>query len=65
VTRVEKDGRPPSSDRYEGKDSTAPTILFYRSEWNAIFTDPPFGLPKFYDDPAKSFLQRGLQRQPR
>ena len=41
------------ADRYQGKRLNSPNDLVYRSDGALYFTDPPFGLPKFYDDPRK------------
>ena len=38
-------------DRFEGKRLNSPNDLVYRSDGTLFFTDPPFGLPKFADDP--------------
>ena len=55
------------ADKYEGKRLNSPNDLVYRSDGTLYFTDPPFGLPKFFDDPRKELpLQRrvlGLQGQ--
>jgi gluconolactonase len=51
---VEKDGRlTVLADKYEGKRLNSPIDVVYRSDGTLFFTD--LGLPKFYDDPAKSF----------
>ncbi|MER3445949.1 MAG: hypothetical protein C4291_03540 [Candidatus Dadabacteria bacterium] len=34
--------------------------LFYRSDGTLYFTDPPFGLPKFFDDPRKEIRFSGV-----
>lgn len=61
VTRVEKDGRlTVLADKYEGKRLNSPNDLVYRSDGALFFTDPPFGLPKFYDDPRKEFPYSGV-----
>ena len=61
VTRVEKDGRlTVLADRYEGKRLNSPNDLVYRSDGTLFFTDPPFGLPKFYDDPRKELPYSGV-----
>ncbi len=52
VTRLEKNGQLTIlADRYEGKRLNSPNDLVYRSDGALYFTDPPFGLPKFFDDP--------------
>ena len=61
VTRVEKDGRlTVLADRYEGQRLNSPNDLVYRSDGTLFFTDPPFGLPKFYDDPRKELPYSGV-----
>jgi gluconolactonase len=61
VTRVEKDGRlTVLADKYEGKRLNSPNDLVYRSDGTLFFTDPPFGLPKFYDDPRKELPFSGV-----
>ena len=61
VTRVEKDGRlTVLADRFEGKRLNSPNDLVYRSDGTLFFTDPPFGLPKFYDDPRKELPYSGV-----
>jgi len=52
VTRLEKDGSlSVLADRYDGKRLNSPNDLVHRSDGTLYFTDPPFGLPKFFDDP--------------
>ena len=41
------------ADRYQGQRLNSPNDLVYRSDGALYFTDPPFGLPKVFDDPAK------------
>ncbi|MFN7967357.1 MAG: SMP-30/gluconolactonase/LRE family protein [Acidobacteriota bacterium] len=54
VTRLEPDGRlTVLADRFEGKRLNSPNDLVYRSDGALYFTDPPFGLPKFHDDPRR------------
>jgi len=61
VTRVEKDGKlTVLADRFEGKRLNSPNDLVYRSDGTLFFTDPPFGLPKFYDDPRKQLPYSGV-----
>jgi gluconolactonase len=38
------------ADRYDGKRLNSPNDLVYRSDGTLYFTDPPFGLPKAFDD---------------
>src|ERR1051325_11609063 len=61
VIRVEKDGTDTVlADRYEGKRLNSPNDLVYRSDGTLFFTDPPFGLPKFYDDARKELPFSGV-----
>lgn len=61
VTRLEKDGSlTVLADRYEGKRLNSPNDLVYRSDGTLYFTDPPFGLPKFFDDPRKELPYSGV-----
>jgi gluconolactonase len=61
VTRLEKDGTlTVLADRYEGKRLNSPNDLVYRSDGTLYFTDPPFGLPKFFDDPRKELPVSGV-----
>lgn len=61
VVRVEKDGSETVLvDSYEGKRLNSPNDLVYRSDGTLFFTDPPFGLPKFFDDPRKQLSFSGV-----
>jgi len=61
VIRVGPDGRDTVlADRYHGKRLNSPNDLVYRSDGTLFFTDPPFGLPKFFDDPRKELPFSGV-----
>jgi gluconolactonase len=61
VVRLEKDGSETVlADRYEGKRLNSPNDLVYRSDGTLFFTDPPFGLPKFFEDPRKDLTFSGV-----
>jgi gluconolactonase len=61
VTRVEKDGTlTVLADRFEGKRLNSPNDLVYRSDGTLFITDPPFGLPEFYDDRRKELPYSGV-----
>ncbi|PYU99198.1 MAG: hypothetical protein DMG10_25925 [Acidobacteria bacterium] len=61
VTRLEKNGElTVLADRDQGKRLNSPNDLVYRSDGTLFFTDPPFGLPKFYDDPRKELPHSGI-----
>lgn len=48
------------ADRYDGKRLNSPNDLVYRSDGVLYFTDPPFGLPKAFDDPRKELPYSGV-----
>ena len=48
------------ADNYQGKRLNSPNDLVYRSDGTLYFTDPPFGLPKFFDDPRKELPFSGV-----
>ncbi len=61
VSRLEKDGSTTVlADKYEGKRLNSPNDLVYRSDGTLFFTDPPFGLPKFFDDPRRELPYSGV-----
>jgi gluconolactonase len=61
VSRLEKDGRVTVlADSFEGRRLNSPNDLVYRSDGALYFTDPPFGLPKFFDDPRKQLPFSGV-----
>ncbi len=63
VIRVEPHGNfHVLADRYDGKRLNSPNDLVYHSSGAVYFTDPPFGLPKFYDDPRKELPYSGVYR---
>jgi gluconolactonase len=63
VTRAELNGsQTVMADRFEGKRLNSPNDLVYKSDGSLYFTDPPFGLPKVYDDPAKELPYSGVYR---
>jgi gluconolactonase len=63
VTRLEKNGvLTVLADRYQGKRLNSPNDLVYRSNGDLYVTDPPFGLPKFFDDRRKELPFSGVFR---
>jgi gluconolactonase len=63
VSRLERDGSlTVLVDRYQSKRLNSPNDLVYRSAGDLYFTDPPFGLPKFGDDPRKALPFNGVYR---
>ncbi len=63
IVRREPDGQiTVLADRYQGKRLNSPNDLVYRSNGDLYFTDPPFGLPGRFDDPAKELPFQGVYR---
>jgi gluconolactonase len=61
VVRVEPHGNVTvMADRYQGRRLSSPNDLVYRSDGTLFFTDPPFGLPGVFDDPAKELPFSGV-----
>ena len=63
IVRLEADGSlTVLAARYRGKRLNSPNDLVYRSDGSLFFTDPPFGLPKFFADPRKELSFSGVFR---
>ncbi len=63
IVRREADGRDTVLvDRYQGKRINSPNDLVFKSNGDLYFTDPPFGLPKSFDDPGKELPFQGVYR---
>jgi gluconolactonase len=61
VVRLEKNGEVTVlADRYQGKRLNSPNDLVYRSDGALYFTDPPFGLPRFFEDQRKELSFSGV-----
>src|SRR6266508_3873495 len=61
VVRLETDGQlSVLADKFEGKRLNSPNDLVYRSDGTLYFTDPPFGLPRFFNDPRKELPFSGV-----
>jgi gluconolactonase len=61
VVRLERPGNVTVlADRYEGRRLNSPNDLVYRSDGTLYFTDPPFGLPKAHEDPARELTFSGV-----
>ena len=61
VIRVEPRGNiTVLADQYDGKRLNSPNDLVYRSDGALYVTDPPFGLPKVFDDPRKELPYSGV-----
>jgi len=63
VARLEKDGKKTTlADKFEGKRFNSPNDLAMHSKGDVYFTDPPYGLEKGVDDPAKEIPFQGVYR---
>jgi gluconolactonase len=63
ISRRERDGRIVRLvDHYEGKRINSPNDLAFRSNGDLYFTDPPFGLPGTFEDPARELPFQGVYR---
>jgi len=63
ISRVEADGKKTTLvDRYQGKRLNSPNDLIFTATGDLYFTDPPFGLPQAFDDPAKELDFCGVYR---
>jgi gluconolactonase len=63
IGRVAKDLKiTPYLEKFEGKRFNSPNDLVYRSDGALYFTDPPYGLQKQDDDPAKELKFNGVFR---
>lgn len=47
-------------DRFEGRRLNSPNDIVFRSDGRLYFTDPPYGLPKQDNDPAKELPWNGV-----
>jgi gluconolactonase len=63
ISRVEADGRKTTLvDRYQGRRINSPNDLIVTRDGDLLFTDPPWGLPKWWDDSAKELPFSGVYR---
>lgn len=64
VARLEQNGRKTTLvDRYEGRRINSPNDVVFSSNGDLYFTDPPFGLPKAFEDPRKELPFQGVYRR--
>ena len=64
IARLEADGKFTTlADRYEGKRLNSPNDLILLSNGDILFTDPAYGLPKTFDDPARELPFTGVYRR--
>lgn len=50
------------AEKHDGKRFNSPNDLVYHPNGDLYFTDPPYGLPKGMDDPAKEIPYQGVYR---
>jgi gluconolactonase len=63
VSRIEADGsRTTLADGYDGKRFNSPNDAVFKSNGDLYFTDPPYGLVKGADDPAREMDYCGVFR---
>ncbi len=63
IVRRELDGKlTVLADRFGGKRLNSPNDAVYKSNGDLYFTDPPFGLPAAFDDPARELDFCGVYR---
>jgi len=63
IVRIDKDMKVSTFiDKFEGKKLNSPNDLVFHSDGSLYFTDPPYGLPKGDDDPAKEVKFNGVYR---
>jgi len=63
VTRIEADGtRTVLADHYRGKRLNSPNDACFAPSGDLYITDPPFGLPGTFDDPARELPFSGVYR---
>ena len=63
VTRLEKNGVVTVlADRFDRRRLNSPNDIVYATNGSLYFTDPPFGLPKVFDDPRKELDFSGVYK---
>ena len=63
IVRIDKDMKVSTLvDKFEGKKLNSPNDLVFNSDGSLYFTDPPYGLPKGDDDPARELPFNGVYR---
>src|SRR5690348_16730033 len=50
------------SDNVDGKKLSSPNDVVFRSNGDMFFTDPPYGLPKQFEDPTKETPFNGVYK---
>jgi gluconolactonase len=63
ISRLERDGgKRTLVDNYQGKRLNSPNDLVYKSNGDLYFTDPPYGLPRNWNDPRRELDFCGVYR---
>jgi gluconolactonase len=63
VSRLEKEGgKRTLADNYQGKRLNSPNDAVFHANGDLYFTDPPYGLPKNFDDPRRELDFCGVYR---
>jgi gluconolactonase len=63
ISRLGPDGRKVTLvDRYQGRRINSPNDLIVTPAGDLLFTDPPWGLPRWWDDPGKELPFSGVYR---
>jgi Gluconolactonase len=63
ISRLELNGgKRTLADNYMGKRLNSPNDLVFKSNGDLYFTDPPYGLPKNWDDPRRELDFNGVYR---
>ena len=63
IGRLEPNGKKITLvDRYQGKRINSPNDVVFKTNGDLYFTDPPFGLPKSFDDPRKEIPFQGVYK---
>lgn len=63
ISRIDQAGKVTTLiDKYQGKRLNSPNDVVFKSDGSMYFTDPPYGLPKGDDDPAKELKFNGVYR---
>jgi gluconolactonase len=63
IARMKKDGSFEAiTDHYDGKRYNSPNDLVIKTDGSVFFTDPPYGLEKGVNDPAKEISFQGVYK---
>ncbi len=63
IARLKPDGSYTTlADRYQGKRFNSPNDVVFHANGDLYFTDPPYGLPEAFVDPARELAFTGVYR---